>query len=73
MWSIGISKRGVISPLRRSIFLNKVSQNEQHAEYPPILDLNTEPSKLRSELEFHEKIRNLHTVEEKAIGINIPR
>ncbi|XP_050425346.1 28S ribosomal protein S30, mitochondrial [Adelges cooleyi] len=73
MWSVRVSKHYVLCPIGRSISIQRVLNNESSVEYPPILDLKPGPSKLRLELETHEKIRNLHTIEEKTIGINMPR
>lgn len=73
MWTVRISKRNVSGMLGRTITTACVLRQENHAEYPPIVDLKLEPTMLRQELELHEKIRNLNTIEEKTIGINMPR
>lgn len=74
MLTIRISRRNAhFSTLSRSITTFRVLHEENRAEYPPILDLKPEPTVLRQELNYHEKIRNLSTIEEKTIGINMPR
>jgi len=73
MWTVRISKRNVPNILGRSISSAYVCRQESRAQYPPILDIKTEQTLLRQELSDHEKIRNLRTVEEKSIGINMPR
>lgn len=42
-------------------------------EYPPIVDMSLKGRKLREQQAVHEKIRKLNTVEEKQIGLNMPR
>lgn len=42
-------------------------------EYPPIVDTSLKARKLREHQTIHEKIRKLNTVEEKQIGLNMPR
>lgn len=42
-------------------------------EYPPIVDNTPEVRKRRYRENTYEKIRKLNTVEEKQIGINMPR
>lgn len=73
MWTVRISKRNVPCLLGRTITTTCILRQGSHAEYPPIVDVKPEPTMLRQELALHEKIRNLDTVEEKAIGINMPR
>lgn len=70
MWAIRIPKRNTFS---RSITTLRISRQENRVEYPAILNLKPEPTVLREELKNHEKIRNLSTIEEKTIGINMPR
>lgn len=41
--------------------------------YPPILDMSLQGRKLRERQSVHEKIKNLNTVEEKQIALNMPR
>ncbi|GAB0098706.1 Ribosomal protein S30, mitochondrial [Sergentomyia squamirostris] len=43
------------------------------AEYPPIIDPSFRAKQLRRKVEWHEKLRAVSTVEEKLIGINMPR
>lgn len=73
MWTVRISKRNVPGMLGRKITTACFLRQESRAEYPPIVDVKPEPTMLRQELELHEKIRNLNTIEEKTIGINMPR
>lgn len=73
MWTIRISNRNVVYPLGRSITTSFGLHQEGRAEYPPIVNMAPEPTLLRQELDTHKKIRNLRTVEEKAIGVNMPR
>lgn len=42
-------------------------------EYPPIVDISLKARKSREQQAVHEKIRKLNTVEEKQIGLNMPR
>ncbi|XP_049871631.1 39S ribosomal protein S30, mitochondrial [Pectinophora gossypiella] len=42
-------------------------------EYPPILDLSLQARKLRERQAVHQKIQKINTVEEKQIGLNMPR
>ncbi|XP_068622584.1 large ribosomal subunit protein mL65 [Battus philenor] len=42
-------------------------------EYPPILDMTLQARKLRERQKVHENIKKLNTVEEKQIGLNMPR
>lgn len=42
-------------------------------EYPPIVDTSLKARKFRERGAVHEKIRRLNTVEEKQIGLNMPR
>lgn len=74
MWTVRIPKRNsYVCMFGRTITTACVSRQENRAEYPPILNLKPEPTELRKELNSHEKIRNLSTIEEKTIGINMPR
>jgi len=73
MWAVRIPKRNVPNVFGRSIASAYVCRQESRAQYPPIVDIKPEPTVLRQELSDHEKIRNLSTVEEKSIGINMPR
>lgn len=74
MWAVRTPK-GYVVPCKfnRCVHTAFVSRQESRAEYPPILDLKPEQKLMRQELSHHEKIRNLGTVEEKTIGINMPR
>lgn len=74
MWTVKIPKRNVPCTFGRSISTAVyVSRQENRAEYPPIVDVKPKATLLRQELTSHEKIRNLSTIEEKTIGINMPR
>lgn len=75
MWAVAcVCKRNdVPRSFGRSISTASVLYQETRAEYPPILSMKPEAKTLRTELHHHKKIRNLNTVEEKAIGINMPR
>jgi len=73
MWTVRIPKRNVPNVFGRSLSSAYVCRQESRAQYPPIEDLKPEPTLLRQELSDHEKIRNLSTIEEKSIGINMPR
>lgn len=74
MWAVRTPKRSVPSMMfGRPIATACVLKHENRAQYPPILDVKPEAKLLRQELSHHEKIRDLRTVEEKAIGINMPR
>lgn len=42
-------------------------------EYPPIVDQSLQARKLRERQAVHQKIQRLNTVEEKQIGLNMPR
>ncbi|KAL4704456.1 hypothetical protein ACJJTC_019555 [Scirpophaga incertulas] len=50
-------------------------QNEytESPEYPPILDMSIQGRKARERQRLYEKIKNLNTVEEKQIALNMPR
>lgn len=50
-------------------------QNEytETPEYPPILDMSLQGRKLRERQALHQKIREINTVEEKQIALNMPR
>ncbi|XP_052752185.1 28S ribosomal protein S30, mitochondrial [Galleria mellonella] len=52
-----------------------LDQNEytETPEYPPILDMSLKARKLREREKLHEKIKNVNTVEEKQIALNMPR
>lgn len=73
MWTVRVTQRNVPSTFGRTITTTCALRQKSRAEYPPILDLKPEPTLLRQELNNHEKIRNLSTIEEKTIGINMPR
>lgn len=74
MWTVRIPKRNApYCVLGRSVTTACVYWQENRAVYPPILDLAPEPTVMRNEFLAHEKIRNLSTIEEKTIGINMPR
>lgn len=73
MLTVRIPKRNVPNVFSRSLTLAYVCRQENRAQYPPIVDVQPEPTLLRQELNNHEKIRNLGTIEEKSIGINMPR
>jgi len=74
MWTVRVSKRTVCHAYGgRSFTTAYGSRQEGRAEYPPILDVSPEPTMLRQELNTHLKIRDLGTVEEKTIGLNMPR
>lgn len=42
-------------------------------EYPPIIDMSLAARKLRKRQATYQKIQKLNTVEEKQIGLNMPR
>lgn len=73
MWTVRIPKCNAPNVFGRSLATAYVCRQESRAQYPPIVDVRPEPTALRKELSDHEKIRNLSTVEEKSIGINMPR
>lgn len=74
MWTVKIPKQNVPRTFGRPITIAAcISRQENRAKYPPILDVKPEAKILRQELTNHEKIRNLNTIEEKTIGINMPR
>ncbi|XP_025425656.1 uncharacterized protein LOC112694418 [Sipha flava] len=74
MWAVRIPKQNApYYALGRSVTTACVYEQENRAEYPPILDLAPESTEMRNEIYAHEKIRNLSTIEEKTIGINMPR
>jgi len=73
MLTVRIPKRNVPNLFGRSLATAYVCRQESRAQYPPIVDVQPEPTLLREELNNHEKIRNLDTIEEKCIGINMPR
>jgi len=73
MLTVRIPKRNVPNVFSRSLASAYVCRQESRAQYPPIVDVQPEPTLLRQELNNHEKIRNLGTIEEKSIGINMPR
>lgn len=74
MWTVKIPKHNVRCTFGRPITIAAcISRQENRAEYPPILDLKPEANTLRQELTNHAKIRNLNTIEEKTIGVNMPR
>ena len=41
--------------------------------YPPILDIRKEPRRARKNEEREEKMKNLPTIEQKMIELNMPR
>ncbi|XP_063368268.1 large ribosomal subunit protein mL65 [Cydia amplana] len=61
--------------LRRSSQAVALDDNEytETPEYPPILDVSKEGVKLRKREAKNEKLKNLKTVEEKQIALNLPR
>lgn len=73
MWTVRLSKREVTYVFGRSISTAYFLNHEKRAEYPPIVSLKPEVTVLRQELNNHDKIRNVSTIEEKTIGINMPR
>jgi len=73
MLTVRIPKHNVPKVFGRSLASAYVCRQESRAQYPPIIDVKPEATLLRQELTDHEKIRNLSTVEEKTIGINMPR
>lgn len=73
MWTVRVTKKNVVCSLGRPITTACISNQEVRAEYPPIVDVRPEAKTLQNELSSHEKIRNLNTIEEKAIGVNMPR
>lgn len=73
MLTVRIPKRNVPYLFSRSLTSAYVCRQESRVQYPPIVDVQPEPTLLRKELNHHEKIRNLGTIEEKSIGINMPR
>ncbi|KAM3965531.1 mitochondrial ribosomal protein S30 [Aphomia sociella] len=65
-------KRIVIRRYSQPALLNQNEYTES-PEYPPILDMSLNARKLRDREKLHEKIRNINTVEEKQIALNMPR
>lgn len=52
---------------------NESNEYVEEAVYPPIEDISTRKKKERQRLEWHEKIKQVGTIEEKLIEINMPR
>lgn len=42
-------------------------------QYPPILDMSTQAKKLRERETLYQKIKEINTVEEKQIALNMPK
>ncbi|KAK9871406.1 hypothetical protein WA026_011659 [Henosepilachna vigintioctopunctata] len=62
--------------IKPKIFFSTVSNDSEYTatpQYPPILDLSFKKKKERERNEDHEKIRQVKTVEEKQIKLNMPR
>lgn len=49
------------------------SEYTEIPEYPPIVDTSLQGRKLRERQNLHEKIKNVKTVEEKQLALNMPR
>lgn len=60
---------------RQSSQATALNQDEytETPEYPPIVDISLKARKLQKRQAVHEKIKKLNTVEEKQIGLNMPR
>lgn len=56
-----------------SVIAQEAEEFSETPQYPPILDISFKARERRREEAVHEAIKNLNTVEEKIIKINMPR
>lgn len=45
----------------------------ERVTYPPILDMSAKARRIRRKIAWHEEVKNLNTIEEKLIKVNMPR
>lgn len=62
------SKRGLVTRV-----IENPEEYSEKPEYPPILDLSYKAKKKREKERYHEEFKQVGTVEEKLIKINLPR
>lgn len=66
----------VQNPQAQSLLKSSCTADDEYAaepQYPPILDLSYEPRRLRKKQAWFDQMRQLDTVEEKQIGLNMSR
>lgn len=49
------------------------SERAESPEYPEILDLNRDAVRVRKRLAWHEEVKEVKTIEEKLIKVNMPK
>lgn len=47
-------------------------EKSETVEYPPILDLSKKAKQIREKIAWHNEVKNLKTIEEKLIKVNMP-
>lgn len=65
-------KKLITRPQSQAALLEQ-SEYTEKPEYPPILDMSLQGRKLRERQALYQKIKEINTVEEKQIALNIPR
>lgn len=66
----------ILGNTKRALATRVIENPEEYSEkpeYPPILDLSYEAKKKRARERYHEEFKEVGTVEEKLIKVNIPR
>lgn len=63
----------VIIRLNSQVALLNENEYTESPIYPPILDMSLSSRKRREREELYDKIKNINTVEEKQIALNMPR
>lgn len=52
--------------------VEKVSEDSERVEYPPIMDQSRKANLEREKMAWHEQVKKLNTIEEKLIKVNMP-
>lgn len=52
--------------------VDKSESNAKKVEYPPIMELTSKAFKEREKIAWHEAVKNIKTIEEKLIKVNMP-
>lgn len=63
----------LISRPQSQAVLSEQDEYTETPEYPPIQDMSLQGRKLRERQALHQKIKELNTVEEKQIALNMPK